>query len=105
MPRIGTLRRADNRTPIAESHSTTDPQSEPGAIAKRVAQAKGMVAWTVVGVLIFFLPLRVVTVSVTWTLTELGAASLALGVPDRTPADESFKPLGRVTFFHFRVVT
>jgi hypothetical protein len=50
------------------------------------------------------LPLRVITVWVTCTVTELGAASLALGVPDSTPAEDSFSPFGRVTFFHFSMV-
>ena len=68
---------------------------------------RGMVAWTVVLVLTFFLPLRVVTVSVTWTLIELGPAfSFVLGVPDSTPVFDSFSPLGRwPTFFHFSEVT
>ncbi len=64
-----------------------------------------MVAWTVV--LVFtglFLLSRVITVSVTWTMTELGAASFLFGVPDSTPVEDSFIPLGSVTFFHFSVV-
>ena len=66
----------------------------------------GMVAWTVVLVLTFFVPLRVVTVLVTWTATgPVPPPSLELGVPDSTPAEESFSPLGRATFFHFNVVT
>ena len=66
---------------------------------------RGIVAETVVLVLTFFLPLKVVTVSVTWTLTELGpAVSFVLGVPDSTPVEDSFSPLGRETFFHFKVV-
>jgi hypothetical protein len=49
--------------------------------------------------------LRVVTVSVTWTVTELGpAASLVFGVPDSTPALDNFSPFKRETFFHFKVV-
>ena len=71
----------------------------------RQVMGRGMVAWTVVLVLTFFLPVRVVTVSVTWTLTELvPAVRFLLGVPDSTPVFlESFSPLGRETFFHFRV--
>ena len=65
----------------------------------------GIVAWTVVLALTFFFPLRVVTVSVTRTVTELGpAASFLFGVPDSTPAEDSFRPLGKNTFFHFSVV-
>jgi hypothetical protein len=63
-----------------------------------------MVASTVVGVLIFFLPLRVITVSGTRAVTELGAASMAFGIPDSTPADDNLMPLGRATFFHFKLV-
>jgi hypothetical protein len=71
----------------------------------RAAQAKGMVACTVVLVLTGLLSLlRVVTVSVTWTVTDIGAASLLFGLPDSTPAEESFMPLGRLIFFHFSVV-
>jgi hypothetical protein len=59
-----------------------------------------MVAWTVVLVLTFFLPLRVVTVSVADTVIKLGpAAKLLLGVPDSTPAEDRCSPFGRVTFF------
>ena len=87
----------------------TEAWAGTGGIAESlVAQVmvRGMVACTVVFVLTFFVPLRVVTVSVTWTVTELGpAVSLALGVPESTPALDSFIPLGRLTFFHFKVVT
>ena len=34
-----------------------------------------MVAWTVVFVLTYFVPLSVFTVSVTWNVTELGPAT------------------------------
>ena len=73
----------------------------------RVGQVmvRGMVAWTVVFVLTLLVPLRVVTVSVTWTVTELGpVASFLLGVPDSTPAEDNFSPFGSVIFFHFNVV-
>jgi hypothetical protein len=53
----------------------------------------------------FFVPLRVVTVSVTLTVTELGpAARVLLGVPESTPFEESFNPFGRETLAHFKVV-
>ncbi len=55
------------------------------------AQVRGIVAWTVVFVLTFFLPLRLVTVSVTWTVTEIvPAISFLFGDPDSTPTDDSF---------------
>jgi hypothetical protein len=67
---------------------------------------RGIVARTVVLALTFFVPLMVVTVSVTWTVTELGPAiSLLFGTPESTPADESFSPLGKETFFHLSVVS
>lgn len=54
----------------------------------------------------FFVALRVVTVSVTLTVTELRpAARYLFGVPDSTPAEDNFIPLGRETFFHLKVVT
>lgn len=57
-------------------------------------------AWTVVLVLIFFLPLRVVTVSVADTVIKFGpAAKLLLGVPDSTLAEDRCSPFGRVTFY------
>jgi hypothetical protein len=63
-----------------------------------------MVAWTVVLVLTFFLPLRVVTVSVADAGIKLGpAANLLLGVPDSTQAEDRCSPFGRVTLFHFKV--
>ena len=66
--------------------------------------ARGIVACTVVLVLTLFLPLRVVTVSVAWTVIELGPAiRLLLGVPD-TPIEASLSPLGSETFFQVRVV-
>jgi hypothetical protein len=66
---------------------------------------RGIVAWTVVKVLTFLLPLRLVTVSVTFTVTELEPAARCLfGVPDRTPTEDSFIPFGRVTLAHFSVV-
>jgi hypothetical protein len=37
----------------------------------RVTQAKGILAWTVVAVLTFFLPLGVITASVAVTVTEV----------------------------------
>ena len=85
------------------------PRTEPGAyrtVQVRQVMVRGMVAWTVVFVLTFFLPFRVVTISVTSTLTELvPPVSFLLGVPDSTPVFlESFSRLGRLTFFHFRVV-
>ena len=65
----------------------------------------GIMASAVVLVLTFFFPSRVVTVSVTFTVTELGpAARVLLGVPDSTPVEESFIPLGRETLTHLRVV-
>jgi hypothetical protein len=88
-----------------------DLRSEPEAKRRRQGDSgqlmvRGIVAWTVVLVLTFFLPLRVVTVSVTWTVTELGpAASFLFSVPDSMPSLDSFNPLGRVTFFHLKVVT
>jgi hypothetical protein len=72
-----------------------------GTGASGQVMVRGIVACTVVSVLTFFLPLRVVTFSVTWTVTEFGpATSLALGVPDNTPAEDTFSPFGQVTFFH-----
>ena len=67
----------------------------------------GMVAWAVVLVLTFFLPLSVTTVSVTWTVTETTYLQPVwhLESLDSTPAEDSFSPLGRVTFFHLKVVT
>ena len=71
----------------------------------RQVMVKGIVAWTVILVLTIFLPLRAVTVLVTLTLIELvPAVSFLLGVPDSTPVFDSFRPLGRLTFFHFNVV-
>ena len=70
-----------------------------------VAQAKGIVACTEALILTGLpLLLRVVTFSVTWTVTEVGAASFLFGVPDNTPVEDSLSPLGRVTFFHLSVV-
>ena len=57
---------------------------------------RGNVAWIVVLALTFCVPLMVVTVSVTWTVTELGPTiSLLFRTPESTPADESFSPLGK----------
>jgi hypothetical protein len=60
----------------------------------------------------FFVPLKVVTVSVTLIETELGPdASLVLGVPESTPAEEIFRPFGKavagettVPLAHLKVV-
>jgi len=61
----------------------------------------GMMAWTVVAVLTFFLPLRVVTVSVTWTMIDVvPGASFALGMPDRFPEEESFIPVSNSNSVH-----
>ena len=66
---------------------------------------QGMVACIVVLALTFVLPLRVMTVSVTRTVIELGSpVSFLLGIPDSTPVSDSFSPLGKETFFHPRAV-
>ncbi len=68
--------------------------------------ASGIVASAVVLVLTFFVPLRVVTVSVTFTVTELGPASQALVRRPREHAlGGELHPLGQGDLLaHLRVV-
>lgn len=61
-----------------------------------------MVASTVVGVLTFFLPLSVLTVSVAWTVIE--SEPLVFGFPESTPTADNFNPFGNSTLVHLTVV-
>ena len=61
--------------------------------------SRGIVACTVDLTLLFFVPVTVVTVSVTFTVTEFSpVADFLLTVPESTPVDESFSPLGSATW-------
>ncbi len=66
---------------------------------------RGIVAAVAVFVLTVLVPRREVTVSVSLTAIELGPATRSLsGVPDSTPRQDGFIPLGRATVAHFKVL-
>ena len=65
----------------------------------------GATAWIVFVVVVFVKSLMIVHFPVTRTPTNsVPGWSFAFGVPDSTPVDDSFNPLGSSTALHFSVV-
>jgi len=65
-----------------------------------------MMASTELGHVTFFLPFRLMTVSMTWTVIVpwASAEGVGSGLLEGTPAGEGVRPLGRLTFCHLSVV-